>query len=128
MAKFKVHGVLSVTLNGKKLAPNSAGFMELTEAEAAHLGQVYKVEREDGYVAGPGNANLEQKADDGVSREALMLKTNAELDEVMASLGQKVDADASKGDKVERILRFMGGLDQLAEKDKAKNRGRGRSK
>ena len=70
----------------------------------------------------------EAKDAGAVTRESLMQKTNAELDEVMSSLGQKVDADASKGDKVERILRFLGGLDQMAEKDAAKNRTRKGSK
>lgn len=128
MAKYKVHGVMAVSINGKQLKPNAAGLMDLTEAEAEHLGQVYKVEREDGFVAGPGSANTEAKDAGAVTRESLMQKTNAELDEVMSSLGQKVDADASKGDKVERILRFLGGLDQMAEKDAAKNRTRKGSK
>lgn len=116
---YKIKGLRSLVIaGGEQLAPNKDGHFELTEAGAAHLGTVYKVEAvADGKVIGDGRANdggVKPKAE--ITKESLMALTNEDLDERLKACGLKVDKEASKGDKAEAILGFIAKLDQAAEK------------
>ena len=123
MAKYKIQGILGLSVGGHYYKPNEHGIFDLSPAEAEHLALTYYVVpiegRDKDQPLGPGRTNapdeLKPKKVE-ITKESLLKMEPAELKEKAKALGIAIKDEMSRGDIAEAVMDFMERLSKLTVK------------